>query len=98
LYAPRPRLPTQIHFRPILLEEYDDCIEFTTEKGVFVVPIRAHIPQMHSYVPTNLDFGFCPVQETYAAAYMRSHAAFAHTPSHAASAAVVLPRTSPPLA
>ena len=35
-----------------------------TEKGTFVVPIKAHIPQMHSTVPTNLDFGFCPVSET----------------------------------
>ena len=53
----------QIHFRPIHLEAYDDCVEFATEKGTFIVPIRACIPQVHSHVPTNLDFGFCPVQE-----------------------------------
>ena len=62
-FTDRPRRP-QIHFRPLHLEEYDDCIEFTTEKGVFVVPIKANIPTMSSKVPTNLDFGFCPVQET----------------------------------
>ena len=62
-FTDRPRRP-QIHFRPLHLEEYDDCIEFTTEKGVFVVPIKANIPTMSSKVPTNIDFGFCPVQET----------------------------------
>ena len=46
------------------MEEYDDCIEFTTEKGTFVVPIRAAIPRISSHVPSNLDFGFCPVLET----------------------------------
>ena len=54
----------QVHFRPIRLEEYDDCIEFLTDKGSFIVPIRAAIPAMSSAVPGNLDFGFCPVQET----------------------------------
>ena len=51
-------------FRPIRLEAYDDCIEFMTEKGSFVVPIRAATPTISSNVPTNLDFGFCPVNET----------------------------------
>ena len=54
----------EVHFRPIRLEEYDDVVEFLTEKGSFVVPIGAAIPQISSHVPTNLDFGFCPIAET----------------------------------
>jgi len=53
----------QITFRPLRLEEYDDCIEFMTDTGSFVVPIRANIPRISSHVPTNLDFGFCPVND-----------------------------------
>ena len=51
-------------FRPIRLEEYDDTIQFFTEKGSFVVPIKAYIPHISSRVPENLDFGFCPCRET----------------------------------
>ena len=51
-------------FRPIKLEEYDDGITFITDKGSFVVPIRAAIPAISSKVPDHLDFGFTPCQET----------------------------------
>ena len=57
------RLP-QVSFRPIRLEEYDDTIQFFTEKGSFVVPIKAYIPRISSRVPESLDFGFCPCRET----------------------------------
>ena len=54
----------QISFRPIRLEEYDDVVQFFTEKGSFVVPISAAIPRISSKVPEHLDFGFCPCAET----------------------------------
>jgi len=54
----------QVIFRPVLLEAYDDFVTFFTEKGSFVVPIRAAIPCIHSKVPEQVDFGFCPVQES----------------------------------
>ena len=54
----------QVSFRPIRLEEYDDTIQFFTEKGSFVVPIKAYIPRISSRVPESLDFGFCPCRET----------------------------------
>ena len=57
-------LLAQVHFRPLRLEAYDDCIEFTTDTGSFVVPIKASIPQVSTQIPDNIDFGFCPVNET----------------------------------
>ena len=54
----------QVSFRPIRLEDYDDTIQFFTEKGSFVVPIKAYIPRISSRVPESLDFGFCPCRET----------------------------------
>lgn len=53
-----------VSFRPIKLEEYDDCVQFWNEKGSFVVPVRAWIPKVSTCVPESLDFGFCPVKET----------------------------------
>jgi len=60
----------RIAFRPIRLEECEDSIEFTNEKGSFVVPIRAAVPKSSSKVPTNLDFGFTPVNETVAKSFV----------------------------
>ena len=53
----------EVSFRPQLLEPYDEVIEFTTDTGSFVVPIRAMIPTVACHVPTHLDFGFCPVND-----------------------------------
>jgi hypothetical protein len=50
-------------FRPITLEEYDDYVEFTTEKGSFKVPIIARIAKLALDVPSLQDFGHCPVNE-----------------------------------
>ena len=66
-------LSGQVIFRPLLLESYDDCITFFTEKGSFSVPIRAAIPCIHSRVPDQVDFGFCPVQESGAKTFSISN-------------------------
>lgn len=53
----------EISFRPIRKEAYDDFIEVLTSKGSMFIQIKATIPSTELAVPSNLDFGFWPVNE-----------------------------------
>ena len=52
-----------VNFRPIVSEEYEDCIEFTTIFGVFSIPVLATLLQKSFVVPESFEFGFCPTME-----------------------------------
>lgn len=53
----------EVVFRPIILEEYEECIEFTTTLGTFSIPIAATLLSRSFSIPPHFEFGFCPTME-----------------------------------
>jgi hypothetical protein len=53
----------EVSFRPIVLEAYEDSIEFMTSLGTFTIPIRATLLSRSFSVPPFFEFGFCPTME-----------------------------------
>lgn len=55
----------EVTFRPILKQAYEDVIECTTDKGKFIVPIKATVPHLDLELSNNglVEFGMCPVHE-----------------------------------
>lgn len=52
-----------VTFRPLEKGQYEDCIEFETNEGIFSVPMRAVLPKADIAVPDFLKFGMCAVKD-----------------------------------
>lgn len=52
-----------VTFRPLEKGQYEDCIEFETNEGIFSVPMRAVLPKADVAVPDHLKFGMCAVKD-----------------------------------
>ncbi|KAL9957579.1 hypothetical protein ACROYT_G034498 [Oculina patagonica] len=52
-----------VTFRPLEKGQYEDCIEFETNEGIFSVPMRAVLPKADIAVPDSLKFGMCAVKD-----------------------------------
>jgi hypothetical protein len=61
--SPGMSYDVDVVFRPIVAEEYDDCVEFTTVFGVFSIPVRATLLKKSFSAPDSFEFGFCPTME-----------------------------------
>ena len=59
--SPGMSVSLNISFRPIVMKEYSDFIEFATDRGTFWVPIRSCVPRLDVQLPALVDFGLCPV-------------------------------------
>lgn len=53
-----------VTFRPLEKGQYEDCIEFETNEGIFSIPIRAVLPKADIAVPESLKFGMCAVKDS----------------------------------
>lgn len=53
-----------VTFRPLEKGQYEDCIEFETNEGIFSVPMRAVLPKADIALPDSLKFGMCAVKDS----------------------------------
>jgi cilia- and flagella-associated protein 65 len=53
-----------ITFRPVAKESYDDVVEFVSSFGTFKIPITATLPAYVVDFPSEVDFGYSPINET----------------------------------
>ncbi|KAJ7389222.1 hypothetical protein OS493_032690 [Desmophyllum pertusum] len=52
-----------VTFRPLEKGQYEDCIQFEANDGLFSVPMRAVLPKADIAVPDSLKFGMCAVKD-----------------------------------
>jgi cilia- and flagella-associated protein 65 len=62
---PGMSLPIRVMFRPVKMEPYADVVQIHTAGAAFVVKIMALTPSVKVEIPSQLDFGFSPVNEVW---------------------------------